>query len=198
MKAGRLALAVLVASVLPACEGMVGGWDLERMIEQPRYDPYNENDAFPDRRSMRPPVPGTVPRERVVGHAQLARGQEDGLEADTIPVPLTRELLERGRDRFDIYCGVCHGLTGSGNSVVAENMHLLRPPNLHQQQLREMTPGRLYRVVAEGYGLMPGYSLQLGVEDRWAVVAYVRALQLSQNVPIVAVPPDVRQRLEQE
>jgi mono/diheme cytochrome c family protein len=104
--------------------------------------------------------------------------------------------LARGRARFDVTCAVCHGLLGDGESQVALSMSLRRPPSLHAY--RDVPDGHLYRVITEGFGLMPSYGAELSVEDRWAVVAYVRALQLSQYAGLEQVPPDVRRKLEQE
>jgi mono/diheme cytochrome c family protein len=169
---------------------------VDPMERQPRGRPYAANAFFEDGRAMRQPPPGTVPRERPVGNPALSEGRVNGTDVTDIPIPLTKALLDKGHKRFDIYCGVCHGLLGDGRSLVAANMSLRTPPNLHER--RDMAVGHFFQVVSNGYGLMPGYSVQLDVEERWAVVAYLRALQLSQNEPIALAPPDERQRLQKE
>ena len=109
---------------------------------------------------------------------------------------LTRALLDLGHRRFDIYCATCHGLTGDGRSPVSANMSLRLPPNLSER--RGMAVGHYYQVVANGFGLMPGYAAELTVHERWAVVAYLRALQLSQKAPIALAPAAEREKLERE
>lgn len=171
---------------------------LERMMEQPRYNAYAPSPLFGDGRAMRPPPAGTVPRERLVGSTVFTRGTEDGREVDRIPIPLTRALLETGRERFETVCATCHGVLGDGVSPVAENMQLRPPRSLHDAEVRDATPGRIFRVASEGYGLMPSYAAWLTVEERWAVVAYVRALELSRAARVDALPADVRDELARE
>jgi mono/diheme cytochrome c family protein len=169
---------------------------VDPMERQPRGRPYAANAFFEDGRAMRDPPPGTVPRERTVGNPALTEGRLNGKDVTDIPIPLTKALLDKGHKRFEIYCGACHGLLGDGRSLVAANMSLRPPPNLHER--RDMTVGHYFQVVSNGYGLMPGYSAQLDIEERWAVVAYLRALQLSQNAPIALAPPEERERLQKE
>jgi mono/diheme cytochrome c family protein len=153
---------------------------LERMLEQPRANPYSESSAFSDGRAMRTPPPGT-----------RARG------ATTVEPVIDRALLARGRVRFDIACAPCHGVLGDGQSVVATKMSLRRPPSLHEPRLRAYGPERIYDVIVTGYGLMPSYAAYLSVEDRWAVAAYVRALQLSRHATAADLPAVVRRELEE-
>lgn len=120
-------------------------------------------------------------------------GAPGGEPGDVVfPIPLTMELVERGRGRFDIFCAPCHGVAGDGASAVAANMSLRRPPSLHEPAIRAYSAERLYRVVAEGYGLMPSYAGVLSREERWGLVAYVRALQLSQRAVVSELPEPVR------
>jgi mono/diheme cytochrome c family protein len=144
---------------------------------------------------MRQPIPGTVAREDL-RPAPLGTGLgADGKPLARSPLPLTRQGLELGRQRFEVYCAACHGLLGDGESAVARNMSLKPPPSLH---LKVQNPdGYFYQVIAEGYGYMPSYASALTVEERWAVVAYLRALQLSQRARIDLVPPAERARLLQ-
>ncbi len=115
---------------------------------------------------------------------------------NTPPIPVSRKLLELGRKRFDITCATCHGPLGDGNSIVATQMALRPPPSLIKAQYVQKPAGYIYEVVTKGFGLMASYASELTVEERWAVVAYLRALQLAQNTPAAALPPDVRQQLE--
>lgn len=171
---------------------------LERMLEQPRVDPYEESWLFDDGMAMRTPPRGSVPVERRVGDPRVSDGMLDGAYVDEIPIPIDRALVERGRLRFEIHCGVCHGIAGDGLSIVAENMELRKPPSLHEPRIRALPVGRMYQVIRTGYGLMPPYAAQLPVYERWAVVAYVRALQLSRNADVSMLPQDVRAALERE
>ena len=154
---------------------------------------------------MQAPPEGTVPRERITLNAALTTGREaDGpiqtngeplpRYAKTIPIPVTRKLLDLGRKRYDITCGTCHGPLGDGDSIVARQMALRPPPSLHRYV--DKPAGYIYEVATKGFGMMASYAGELTVEERWAVVAYIRALQLSQSTPAAELPPDVRQQLE--
>jgi mono/diheme cytochrome c family protein len=167
--------------------------DLERMLDQHKAEAYDESPFFEDGRSMRRPPAGTVPVTRVTRAPELVTGSVDGRYVTHIPVPLDAALLARGEDRFRIFCRTCHGPLGDGDSQVAENMKLRKPPSLHESRLRELAPGHLFRIIGEGYGLMPAYADELPYRDRWAVVAFVRALQLSQNVALVELPQNLRE-----
>ena len=169
---------------------------LERMMQQPRVDPFQESMFFDDGLAMRKPPPGTVSMEQRTGDRLFVDGLVDGTYAASIPVVVTRAVLDRGRDRFEIVCGACHGVDGSGESVVAENMALRKPPSLHEDRIVALPPGRIYQVIRTGYGLMPPYATQLSVDDRWAVVAYLRALQISRRVDVSGLP-EVRAQLEE-
>lgn len=169
---------------------------LERMQVQPRTDPYAESALFPDGRAMRTPPAGTIPRERLLGPPALLLGAEGGRYVERFPLPVTRALVEEGRAHFDVVCATCHGVRGDGASPVAAAMTLRPPPSLHEARLRAAPAGRLYEVATQGYGLMPSFAPYLGVEARWAVVAYVRALQLSQAAPASALPDDLRAALD--
>jgi cytochrome c553 len=171
---------------LASCQGWGIDPDLERMIDQPRIETYESSSAFADGRGTRLPPAGTVPRE----HLFIAPS------ADGYPMPLGRDVLLRGRRRFEIVCAACHGLLGDGASKVAENMSLKRPPSLHDDRLRALTPARLVEIMSKGYGLMPALVEQLRPEDRWAVAAYVKALQLSQHARLSELPPTLRAAAE--
>jgi len=185
----RLALLPL-ALALTACPR------LDPMQRQPKYKAYQPSEYYPDGLAMRMPPPGTVPHG-VLPREEVRTGLgPDGKAIAFAPLAVDAKLLARGRSRFEVTCAVCHGLLGDGESQVAINMSLRRPPSLHA--FRDVPDGHVFRVISEGFGLMPSYAAELSVEDRWAVVAYVRALQLSQYATIDEVPPDVRGKLEQE
>jgi hypothetical protein len=183
-----VALGVLLAGSEGADTGV--HWQFERMLVQPRYEAYRASPFFIDGRAMRTPPPGTVPHDEP--HAATG-GRAESSDAATIPLPLSRALLERGRRRFDITCATCHGLDGDGESAVGRRMRFREPPSLHSEENRAASAGRLFAVVREGYGLMPSYAPLLSVEDSWAVVAYVRALQLSRGARLDELPPALRE-----
>ncbi len=169
---------------------------LERMLEQPRVDPFERSPFYQDGMAMRRPPSGAIAVERKIGDPRVDTGTDKGAVVERVPIEVDRALLARGRERFEILCAACHGITGDGESVVAENMDQRKPPSLHEERIRAFPAGRLYRVIQVGYGLMPSYAWQLSVEERWAVVAYVRALQLSRHAQVAALPPDVRAQLD--
>jgi mono/diheme cytochrome c family protein len=175
-----------------ACEGVLPEPDLERMQEQPSHRPYEFSAHFADHRSMRTPPAGTVRHDAVLGKPGLTTGIEGDAYVDRVPIPVDRALLARGRDRFDAFCGVCHGLTGDGSSAVAASMALRRPPSLVDAPTTRFPPGRVFQVISVGYGLMPSYAAELAVHDRWSVVAYLGALQLSHGARLSELPIDVR------
>jgi len=167
------------------------------MERQPKYKAFAANPLYEDGRAMRNPPEGTVPRERLTMRPEITAGRDrSGQVVGAIPVAVTKELMLRGRTRFEIYCGVCHGLLGNGDSPVASQMSLRPPPNLHL--LRNTGPGHLFQVITEGYGLMPSYAAQLTAEDRWAVIAYLQALLRSQKATLADAPPDIQQKLSAE
>lgn len=177
----RASIVTLAAAALLAC-GCQESLALDPMISQRRYGPYQESFFFPDGRAMQAPPAGTV----ATGAGNPSPG----------PPPVTRALLERGRNRYDVFCATCHGLTGDGAALVARNMALRPPPSLHTFRSRDAA--YFHAVATDGFGLMSGYSAQLSDEERWGVAFYVLALQRSQWAPFEEAPPDVRKRLEQE
>ena len=166
------------------------------MERQPKSRAFSANPFFEDGRSMQKPPQGAVPRERIVGQPALAAGRVGGKDVEEFPLPVTKALVALGRKKFDIHCAACHGILGDGKSLVAANMSLRPPPSLHER--KGMPVGHYYQVVANGFGLMPGYRAELTVEERWAVVAYVAALQLSQSAPVAMAPAEERDRLTRE
>ena len=171
------------------------------MDNQPKYKAQSRNPLFADRRAMRPPVVGAVSRGTTLGDPGLTSGRigEDWVEI--IPIEIDRGLVERGRDRYDVYCSPCHGLVGFGDGMVAKRADELLegtwtpPTSFHTDLLRERPVGHLFNTISNGIRNMPAYGPQIQVEDRWAIVAYVRALQRSQNATVDDVPPDIRAQL---
>jgi mono/diheme cytochrome c family protein len=164
------------------------------MIEQPRYDPYGRSEFFADGRMMRDPPEGAVQYRAPALEPELQAGIVNGEFVDTIPINVTRQLVERGRDRYDRFCGPCHGVLGTGETVVAIHMQR-RPPSLHERRIRDQPDGRIFHVINAGYGYMSDYRAQLRWDERWAVVAYVRALQRSQHALVAELPEFVREEL---
>lgn len=171
------------------------------MDSQPKYKTQSRNALFADRRAMRPPVEGAVARGEVLGEQALMTGREgDGWIAE-IPVPVDEALLVRGRQRYDIYCSPCHGLAGFGDGMVAKRADALQegtwtpPSSFHTDLIRQREAGHIFNTISNGIRNMPAYGSQIPVEDRWAVVAYVRALQRSQNATTDDVPEDIRAQL---
>jgi mono/diheme cytochrome c family protein len=170
---------------------------LDPMERQPKYRSFAANPLFEDGRAMRQPPEGTVPRERTTMRPEITRGRtRKGDIVDSIPIAVTRELMESGRSRFEIHCAPCHGLLGDGVSPVATQMSLRPPPNLGK--LRNPAPGHIFQVITEGFGLMASYAPQLSAHDRWAVVAYNEALRRSQSATLAEAPPDIQQKLRAE
>jgi mono/diheme cytochrome c family protein len=186
----RRAAGLLFALAAAGCgrKGDVIDWLRMKDQSATKGKPYGGTTAFPDGRVMQTPPEGTVPRERVVGDPLYTDGRSASVYAARSPVPLTRAQLERGQERFRIVCAACHGLLGDGDSEVARNMKLRSPPSLLSPQVRAYPPGRIFSVITLGWGLMPSHRDVLSVDDRWAVVAYLRALQLSQEVPVADLP----------
>lgn len=191
LRAAGSALGWIAAAWLAACDAGQPTPDWSRMITQPKLLPYGDSDVFDDQRAMRPVPAGTVARGWIADPA-LRTGQVAGRDVDAIPVPVTRALLDRGRQRFAIVCATCHGVAGDGVSAVARNMQRRRPPSLHEPRIAALAPGAVYRVIVDGYGLMPSYAKLVAPGDRWAVIAYVRTLELSWTARLDALPPALR------
>ena len=164
------------------------------MHDQPKYKPYRASDFFGDGRSARPLPEGTVARGHLREDAHLYTGRVNGALADSFPFPVTERVLARGRERYGIYCTPCHGLAGYGDGMVVARGYK-KASSLHEPRVRSEPPGYFYDVIANGFGAMPSYAAQIPVEDRWAIVAYVRALQLSQHATLQDVPPEKRGEL---
>jgi cytochrome c553 len=165
------------------------------MHDQPKIKAYREAEFFADRRGTRPIPENTVPRGFLNDDDHLFTGKVDGQFTDEFPFQVTREVLQRGQDRFAIYCTPCHGQTGMGNGMVVQR-GFRPPPSFHTEQIRAQTVGYWYDVMTNGFGVMPPYRSQVAPEDRWAIAAYIRALQLSQRATTADVPADKVRELE--
>ncbi len=157
------------------------------MHNQPKFYPQRGSSFYADGRSARPQVENTVARNQLHENTYFYTGVVDGKEADGMPVPVTPELLERGQEKYNVFCTPCHSRVGNGAGMIVQRGY--RPAgNFHTDRLRNAPLGHLYSVIANGYGAMPEYGTQLAAEDRWAIVAYVRALQLSQDAKASDIP----------
>jgi len=191
-------LLIIVAGVFAAGCGM--RFDMQ---DQPRYKAYKKSDFFADKRGSRDPVEGTVARGQLHDNKAFYTGKIDNPnpnapvqtttdasgntlvasfpnDVDTFPVPVTKELVERGRDRFNIYCIVCHGPVGNGDGMIVRR-GFPQPPTYHDDRLRNAPVGHFFDVMTNGWGKMNSYAYQVQPADRWAIAAYIRALQVSQN-----------------
>lgn len=182
LAAGALAL---------VCLGFAGCNNTLRqdMANQPRQNPLSPTEFFADGRSERPILENTVVRGSVAN--DVLNVPKD---SNVFPLPITAELLQRGQERYGIYCTPCHGLQGNGMGMAAMR-GMKHPPSYHEQRLRESPNGYFYDVITNGFGAMYGYSAQIPPRDRWAIVAYVRALQLSRNAPANELPAALREKL---
>jgi hypothetical protein len=168
----------------------------QQMANQPRYEALEASTFFADGRSSRDLVPGTVARGQLQIAEPVDTGRIAGEEVTTLPVPLTGDLLARGRERYDIYCSPCHDHVGTGRGMIVQRGYP-RPPSFHIPRLRQAAIGHFFAVITNGYGTMPPYGHLVPPPDRWAIAAYLRALQLSQYAPVAELPVDMQQRLEE-
>ena len=178
-----------VRKILPALLAMIfvtAGCRIDMHV-QPYYRPLTKSDFFADGRSSRLPVDGTVARGDLRDDTYFYTGKVNGNLGDTMPYPLTKEVLARGRDRFNVYCTPCHGRVGDGNGFIPSR-GLRHPPSYHIDRLRKVPLAYFFDVMTNGFGVMQDYSAQIPPRDRWAIAAYVRALQLSQNVNSAELP----------
>jgi len=166
------------------------------MHDQPRYDPLEASTFFPDGRASRPPVEGTVARGHLNEDDHLHRGKVGDEFVATFPFPITMDVMARGRERYDIFCSPCHDRLGTGQGMVVKR-GFTGPASFHEQRLKDAPAGYLYDVTARGFGRMSGYAAQIPVEDRWAIVAYIRALQET-RAPASDLPASVRETLDRE
>lgn len=169
-----------VAGILLVCSGC----RLDMHVE-PRYNPYDPSDFFADGQSARQPVAGTVPRgDLTMGPNELLyTGKTNGQISDLFPFPVTQAVVERGRERFNIFCSPCHGFTGDGNGMIVQRgFH--PPPSFHEDRLKTAPAGHFFDVITHGFGVMYPYGSRVPPRDRWAIISYIRALQLSRQVAV--------------
>ena len=168
-----------------ACAGLLAGCRQD-MQDQPKFIPQRGTDFYADGRSARPQVENTVARGQLHEDAYFYTGMQGAKEGDAMPFPVTMEVLARGQERYNIYCTPCHSRVGNGVGMIVQRGYA-KAGDFHTQRLETAPLGHFFNVMTSGYGAMPDYSAQLTPADRWAVVAYIRALQLSQN----AKPSDI-------
>ena len=158
------------------------------MHDQPHFKPLAQSDFYTDLRSARPPVEGTVARGQLHEDNYLYTGKIGNNPGDYMPFPVTEELLARGQQRYNIYCSPCHSRLGDGNGVIPARGFPRKPPSYQIERLRKAPLGYFFDVMTNGFGAMPDYASQIAPGDRWAIVAYIRALQLSQGATTADVP----------
>jgi mono/diheme cytochrome c family protein len=194
---------------------LLGAGCRQQMADQPRYNPLAESNFLPDGQAAQPLQPGTIARGHLRSDPAFYEGVETRpvslaavagapallpaarAEVDSFPLTLTRELLQRGQERYNIVCANCHDRVGTGNGYIPQRGYL-KPPSFHSDRLRAAPVGHFFRVITLGHGGMPALANQITPRDRWAIVAYVRALQRSQNARLSDLDPEERQRLEKE
>ena len=183
----KIAGAMLICLWLSACQ--------QQMAEQPSYDPLEKSEFFDDQRSARPLVEGTVARGLLRDDEHLYEGKMNGKAADTFPFAIDKQVLLRGQERYNIFCVPCHDRVGTGHGMIVRRGYQ-PPPSFHIDRLRLTEPGMFFQHITKGLGAMPSYAQQIAPEDRWAIVAYIRALQLSQHAQLSEIPESERRILE--
>jgi len=189
--AGALVAVCLAAAVYAGCRS--------EMYDQARYKPYAASDFFQDGTSARPLVYGTVPHSDVRGNAPelselFLTGKTAGTLAESFPIPIDRSVLARGQERFRIFCTPCHGELGDGRGIVVRR-GFTAPPTYHSDELRSKPPGHFVDVITRGFGAMSSYAARVPPRDRWAITAYIRALQLSQHAQMADLPSQDQRQL---
>jgi mono/diheme cytochrome c family protein len=165
------------------------------MHDQPNYSALEQTDFFGDDQASRPIPTGTVARGQLNDDELLYQGTVDGSLALMFPFPVTDEVMARGRERFNVYCSPCHGQTGLGDGMVVRRGYR-RPPSYLEERLLQAPVGHFFDVISNGFGAMPDYAAQVKPTDRWAIAAYIRALQLSGHASVIDVPAGDRPRLD--
>jgi mono/diheme cytochrome c family protein len=187
----RPKLILLVVAAL----ALTGAACRQDMHDQPKIKAYRASDFFGDGRGMRPLPEGTVARGDLRDDDLLYTGKVNGQPVDEFPFEVTRAVLERGHDRFNIYCSPCHGRTGLGNGMIVQR-GLKPPPSFHEDRVQKLAVGYYFDVMTNGFGVMQDYRAQVAPEDRWAIAAYIRALQYSQHATVDDVPEANRASLD--
>jgi hypothetical protein len=182
----RLSIIILLALATTACR--------QDMHDQPRFEPLEKNDFYTDGRASRPVIAGTVARGQLNIDDHFYTGKISGELATTFPFAITKDVLSRGRERYNIFCTPCHGALGYGDGMIVQR-GFRPPPSFHIQRLREAPAGHFFDVMTNGLGAMFDYRDKVSPADRWAITAYIRVLQLSQNAAIEDVPDEMREKL---
>ena len=194
----QLSVFLLTCLMVIGCQGTT---DIERlrqeMYNQSKYEPLEKSDFFADGRASRPWIKGTVARGQLRTDAHLYTGKVNGEFAETFPFEITADVLNRGQERYEIFCSPCHGYVGDGRGMVVRR-GLRQPPSYHIDRLRAETPGYYFDVMTSGFGIMYSYASRIKPEDRWAIAAYIRALQVSQGATLEDVPAAERRRVENQ
>lgn len=170
--------------------------ELQRMVDQRRCTPGQTTDQLDNGSCNQTPPSGTVSYQAASDLPSNTGRTRQGETLAESPLPVTRERIEYGRKRFDVYCAPCHGLIGDGETQVSENMLLRKPPAIFSDRVQHLTDGQIFRVISHGFGLMPSYARSLDPEARWAVIAYVRVLGLSQRVSLSELSPELQKEAE--
>lgn len=194
----RAACAIVWLAWLCGCEQVLPDVSWERMIDQARGKAFRPSVYFEDGKLMQAPPLGTVPADQRFAPPIERTGVDGDTYAQRVPIALDRARMLQGQQHFETICATCHGLDGSGHSVVARHMDLRKPPALTQPPVSELPPGRIFQVISEGYGLMPSFRADLAPDDRWAVVGYVRALARSQHVELARLPAELREQAKEK
>jgi mono/diheme cytochrome c family protein len=189
----RLNAAAIGCGVLVLCFWL--GSCQQQMAKQPRFKPLEKSEFFDDQRASRPLVEGTVARGLLGDDELLYHGLVDGKPADRFPFTVDNAVLKRGQERFNIFCAPCHDQIGNGQGMIVRRGYRA-PPSFHSDRLRQTEPGMFFQHITKGLGAMPDYAQQISPEDRWAIIGYVRALQLSQNARLSDLSESERQILE--
>ena len=188
------------ASWLVLVLGLVPGCNEQDMVIQPKVKPYQESAFFADGQASRLLVAGTIARGQFSIDPDVDPAYDTGksgdLLVDRIPVKVDRKLLARGHERYNIYCSPCHSRTGDGRGMIVQR-GFPPPPTFHQPRLHDAPAGHYFNVITNGYGAMYSYASRIPKDDRWAIVAYIRALQLSQHATLDDVPAEERSRLDE-
>ena len=174
---------------------LIAGGCRQDMHDQPKYSAFEKTTFFPDGSSARTPIAGTVARGDLRDDPVLYTGKENDESAAAFPFAVDERVMARGQQRFDVYCSPCHGRTGEGDGMIVQR-GFSRPPSLLEPRLREVAPGHFFEVITNGFGAMPDHAAQIKPADRWAIAAYIRALQLAGAATIDDVPPAERSKLE--
>ena len=192
---GQSARRRFAALVVVACSALVVAACRQDMHDAPRYDALEASTFFSNGAASRQPVPNTVARGQLNSDRHLYEGVVDGRPAEVFPMPVTAAVMARGQERFNVFCAPCHGRTGTGNGMIVQR-GFRQPPSFHEERLRNAPVGYFFDVMTHGFGAMQDYAAQVPVADRWAIAAYIRAVQASRAATVADVPAERRADLD--